>query len=143
MELINDPSGFFRGVNLVHILQCLLLLVLAVLFLQSGWDKVKDFKGNREWMTGHFAKTFLRNMVPFLLVVLTILELAAGAASLLGAVMLVTGGKPSMAQLGALLSLLSLLCLFFGQRIAKDYPGAASLMGYILFAAFTAFLLIA
>jgi len=94
-------------------------------------------------MTGHFAKTFLRNMVPFLLVVLTILELAAGITSLLGAIMLVTGGKPSMAQLGALLSLLSLLCLFFGQRIAKDYPGAASLMGYILFAAFTAFLLIA
>ena len=38
-------------------------LLVAILFLQSGLDKVFDFKGNLEWLTGHFSKPFLRGMV--------------------------------------------------------------------------------
>ena len=33
---------------------------------------------------------------------------------------------------GAVLSALALLALFFGQRMAKDYPGAAALVPYFL-----------
>ena len=34
-------------------------LLVAILFIQSGLDKVFDWKGNLEWLTGHFSKTFL------------------------------------------------------------------------------------
>jgi len=39
-------------------------LFTAILFIQSGLDKVFDWKGNLEWLTGHFSKTFVAGMVP-------------------------------------------------------------------------------
>ena len=41
-----------------------------------------------------------------------------------------TGAGSGLAIAGVELALLSLLCLFFGQRLAKDYPGAAVLAAY-------------
>jgi hypothetical protein len=51
-----------------------------------------------------------------------------------GAVMLVVNGSRVLAALGILLSMLALLMLFFGQRMAKDYAGAAGLVPYFLVA---------
>ncbi|MFT7350264.1 MAG: hypothetical protein ACI8VZ_002587, partial [Candidatus Paceibacteria bacterium] len=44
--------------------EILLLLFLLITFLQSGIDKLIDWKGNLSWLTGHFAETPLKNMVP-------------------------------------------------------------------------------
>ena len=38
-------------------------LLVAILFIQSGLDKVFDWKGNMDWLTGHFSKTFLSGFV--------------------------------------------------------------------------------
>ena len=43
--------------------QVMATLMLAILFLQSGLDKVLDFGGNLGWLSGHFAKTPLRGAV--------------------------------------------------------------------------------
>ena len=40
-----------------YILQILVSAFLAVLFLQSGLDKVVDRKGNREYLNAHFARS--------------------------------------------------------------------------------------
>ena len=40
----------------------------------------------------------------------------------------------AIAYYGVLLSALALLALFFGQRMAKEYPGAATLVPYFLLA---------
>ncbi|MEO0470306.1 MAG: DoxX family membrane protein [Bacteroidota bacterium] len=112
--------------------QILVSAFLAVLFLQSGLDKVFDFSGNLGWLKGHFAKTPLKSMVPFMLGTITVLELAAGIVSAIGVVTLLMDGSMIFALKGAQLSALSLLMLFFGQRIAKDYEGAATLVGYFL-----------
>jgi len=37
----------------------LVLAFLAITFLQSGYDKIKDWKGNVAWLNGHFANTVL------------------------------------------------------------------------------------
>ncbi|MEM7656447.1 MAG: DoxX family protein [Bacteroidota bacterium] len=108
-------------------------LLLAILFLQSGLDKVFDWKGNLGWLNGHFAKTPLKSIVPFLLGTVTLVELAAGALSAFGVVALLTSGSGVWALYGAELSALSLLMLFFGQRIAKDYAGAATLVMHSIF----------
>ncbi|AEI62098.1 hypothetical protein [Corallococcus macrosporus] len=116
----------------VWLLQALCAVFLAILFLQSGLDKVIDWKGNLGWLTGHFAKSPLRGVVPLMLATITLLELAAGALSAAGLVALVATGSAALAFWGALLSAVSLVALFFGQRMAKDYAGAGGLVPYFL-----------
>jgi hypothetical protein len=112
--------------------QLLTAAMLAILFLQSGIDKVIDWQGNLSWLKGHFAKSPLASMVPLLLGIITVFELSAGIASFVGAIYLLATGSGEVALAGAQLSALSLLMLFFGQRIAKDYAGAATLVPYFL-----------
>jgi hypothetical protein len=105
---------------------------LAILFLQSGLDKVVDFKGNLGWLQGHFAKSPLRGQVAPMLVVITLTETAAGIACATGAVLVATGKPATVATWGAQLCALNIVMLFFGQRMAKDYAGAASLVPYFI-----------
>ena len=114
--------------------QVLCAAFLAILFLQSGLDKVVDWKGNLGWLTGHFAKSPLKGVVAPMLAVITLLELAAGALSAAGVVALLLNGNPFLGYLGAVLSAVSLLGLFFGQRMAKEYAGAAVLVPYFVVA---------
>lgn len=107
--------------------------ILAVLFLQSGIDKVTDWKGNLEWLTGHFKNSPLKNMVPANLGIITFLEILTGLVSAAGLVMLLMDGSTEIALVGAQLSGLTLAMLFAGQRIAKDYEGAATLISYASF----------
>lgn len=120
----------------VWLLQALCSAFLAILFLQSGLDKVVDWKGNLGWLSGHFAKSPLRGVVPLMLGQITFLELASGALSAAGVVALVLTGSPALAFWGALLSAVSLVALFFGQRMAKDYAGASVLVPYFLLTLF-------
>ena len=114
------------------LLQILVSAFLAVLFLQSGIDQVVDRRGNLEFLQDHFAKSPLAGIVPLLVTVVTILEIAAGALSAVGCVLLVVTHDPTVAFYGAAISALSILGLFFGQRMAKDYAGAAILVPYFL-----------
>jgi len=61
-------------------------------------------------------------------------EITAGALSALGFVWILFGGGAKLAAWGALVSLVALLMLFFGQRLAKDYEGAAVLVPYFILA---------
>lgn len=115
--------------------RCAATAMLAILFLQSGLDKVFDFRGNLEWLTGHFAKSPLRGMVVPMLLTITVTEMAAGAVSAGGLVHLVVHNISSVALWGAELATLNVVMLFLGQRIAKDYAGAASLVPYFLLCA--------
>ncbi len=102
----------------------------SILFLQSGLDKVFDWKGNLSWLKGHFEKSILSSMVTPLLGVLTFFEIATGAISAFGVIHLLITGYKNWIVYGLLLSIISLLMLFFGQRLAKDYPGAQSIAIY-------------
>ncbi|MFL6514296.1 MAG: DoxX family protein [Chthoniobacterales bacterium] len=125
----------------VFFLQIAISVFLAILFLQSAIDKIVDRRGNLEWLTGHFAKSPLAGFVPLLLLMITLLELAAGLLSALGIAQLLVNRNSGLAFCGACLSLIALLCLFLGQRMAKDYPGAATLVPYLLGAMAAVFLL--
>ena len=116
----------------VFVLQALTSSFFAILFLQSGIDKIIDRRGNLEWLTGHFAKSPLAGMVAALLAIITLIELAAGAFSAIGCLMIFFAHDSTIAFYGAILSGFALLALFFGQRMAKDYAGAAVLVPYLL-----------
>jgi hypothetical protein len=107
-------------------------LFTAILFLQSGLDKVFDWKGNLEWLTGHFSKTFLAGMVPIMLAKITVLELLTGLTAAAGLVYFFITGSTIVIFYAGVLGAASITALFFGQRIAKDYTGAAVLVPYFL-----------
>ncbi|MEO8041799.1 MAG: DoxX family protein [Acidobacteriota bacterium] len=107
-------------------------LLVAILFLQSGLDKVFDWKGNLGWLTGHFAKTLLAPMVPTMLATITVMELAAGFLAAAGIIYFLAAGSLVMIFWAAACGAASITALFFGQRMAKDYPGAAVLIPYFI-----------
>ena len=115
-----------------YLMQIFASLFLAILFLQSGIDKIVDRRGNFEWLKGHFAKSPLAGIVPALLICITILEVAAGALSAVGCLLIILLKDSTIAFYGAILSAAAITALFFGQRIAKDYAGAAVLIPYFL-----------
>ena len=116
----------------IYLMQILASAFLAILFVQSGIDKIVDRRGNLDWLKGHFAKSRFAGIVPLLLTVLTILEIAAGALSAVGCVLVILSKDSTIAFYGAILSAAAVTALFFGQRIAKEYAGAAALVPYFL-----------
>src|SRR5215467_7115522 len=127
--------------NAIYLMQILIAALLAILFLQSGIDKIVDRRGNLEWLKGHFAKSPLAGTVPALLTAITILEIAAGVLSALGCVLLLLLRDSTVAFCGAVTSAAAITALFFGQRVAKDYAGAAVLVPYFLLALLAIYLL--
>ncbi|NOT46637.1 MAG: DoxX family protein [Acidobacteria bacterium] len=107
-------------------------LFVSVLFVQSGLDKFFDWRGNLEWLNGHFSKTFLAPLVPVLLATITAMELSAGLLAAVGVVYLLFTSSTLIIFWSTVLAALALLALFFGQRIAKDYPGAAVIVPYFI-----------
>jgi uncharacterized membrane protein YphA (DoxX/SURF4 family) len=105
---------------------------LGILFLQSGLDKVFDWAGNRSYISGYFEKTPLRRFTAPMLMSITVLEVLAGGLSAAGFVANLWMGRRELAFGGACVSAVSILGLFFGQRLAKDYAGAAGMVPYII-----------
>src|SRR6058998_2972664 len=91
------------------LLQILVSAFLAILFLQSGIDKLVDRRGNLEWLKGHFAKSPFAGIVPALLTTITILEVAAGALSAVGCVFIVLSRDSSLAFYGAIVSAVAII----------------------------------
>ena len=73
--------------------------------------------------------------MPLLLPVITVMELAAGSLSAIGHIMVHLDQGSGIGLLGMLIGTASLIMLFFGQRVAKDYAGAATLIPYFLMCA--------
>jgi membrane associated rhomboid family serine protease len=63
---------------------------------------------------------------------ITIIELLAGLLSAVGCVWIFFLRDSTIAFYGAVAAAFAILALFFGQRMAKDYAGAATLVPYFL-----------
>ncbi|MDP5172657.1 MAG: DoxX family protein [Bacteroidia bacterium] len=114
--------------------------MLAVLFLQSGLDKVFDREGNLSWIKDHFSESPLVGNVPFLLTLITVIEILAGLSSFLGIGFYLFSNDTILLKMGVQFSCLAILMLFAGQRIAKKYEGAADLVPYFIMALLSNFL---
>jgi hypothetical protein len=124
--------NFHTLTGATHVMQVLASAFLAILFLQSGIDKVIDRRGNLEWLKGHFAKSPLARFVPIMVSLITILELAGGVLSAAGCAFILITRDSTLAFYGAVIAAIAIVALFFGQRMAKDYAGAATLVPYFL-----------
>jgi hypothetical protein len=113
-------------------MQLLTAAFLAILFLQSGVDKLVDRDGNAAYLREHFQNSPLAGQVEMMLTVVTVFELLAGTLSGLGTLAMLMWGGHTFAYYGAVLGTITIVMLFFGQRVAKDYAGAAVLVPYFL-----------
>ncbi|EAR13625.1 hypothetical protein PI23P_03987 [Polaribacter irgensii 23-P] len=121
--------------------EVLILFFLIVTFIQSGIDKLIDWKGNVSFITSHFKNSPLKNSVPALLGIILVVELAAGILMIIGVFQLYTSEAKEIALLGTELSAIALIFLLIGQRLAKDYAGAMSLAIYFIITVLGTFLL--
>lgn len=128
------------NINSLLSAQILCLIFLAILFLQSGLDKVFNYKENLDWISGHFAKSPLKHFSRLMMLTITVLETVAGASCAIGLVLLLMNGEVQIALIGAQLAALSIVSLFFGQRIVQDYAGAATLTSYFIISIMTIYL---
>jgi hypothetical protein len=122
------------GLSPGHLLQLAFAAFAAVLFLQSSLDKLFNWKNQKAYFTAHFSKSILNGSVPLLLPVITLVEFSAGLFSALGFVQVLFTGDPTLGTVGMLCAVTAITMLFFGQRVAKDYGGAAALVPYFLMA---------
>ena len=125
-----------------NITEILLLLFLIITFLQSGMDKILDWKGNISWLKEHFSKTPLKNMVPLLVGIILLIEVVAGILCGVGLLEFILKGHSHYAVFGAGLTCIALLMLLFGQRVAKDYDGARTIAIYFMPAIFLVWVLV-
>ena len=63
---------------------------------------------------------------------ITLMEVATGFLSVAGIVYFLATGSLNLIFYASVLGAASIVALFFGQRIAKDYPGAAVLIPYFI-----------
>ena len=112
--------------------QIFIAIFIAIAFIQSGIDKVLDRKGNLEYFKVHFANTFLKNVTPLLLIILTIFELAGGLTLVYGVYFAFVYRTTLWIFYGFVMLALTIILLFAGQRIVKDYLGAADLVPYFI-----------
>ena len=117
---------------LLDLISSLIGIFISIALLQSGIDKVLDRKGNLSWLTDHFSNSILKNNVSLLLLTITIMELLSGFLLLLGALFNILISNSDLLVLDFLTSSINFLFLFFGQRVAKDYAGAAVIVNYFI-----------
>ena len=117
---------------LSHATEILLLVFLTITFLQSGIDKILDWKGNLGWLTGHFSKSIFKGTVPVLLSVILVFEMLSGILSGVGVFQFAIDGESEIGFYGAFLSAVTLLMLLLGQRVVKDYAGAQTIVVYLI-----------
>ena len=121
--------------------ELLILGFLIVTFLQSGIDKIVDWKGNVSFIKVHFSNSPLKNSVPLLVAIILITEIIAGIFMIIGAYELISSGDKIYALIGTELAALALIFLLIGQRLAKDYAGAMTLAVYFVTTIFGVYLL--
>ena len=111
------------------------LFVLAfflIVFIQSGIDKVFDFKGNLSFLNDLLGAFFSQPLIKLALISVTILELLSGTLCLIGIIDILLNGSNFIGLLGLIVGAVALLVLLFGQRVSKNYDGAKTITIYFI-----------
>ena len=110
------------------------LAFFSIVFLQSGLDKIIDYKGNLSFLKGLFKAFFPAPLIILALISVTILEVIAGVLCLIGIGDFIFNDSSYVGLLGLITGSLALLVLLFGQRVAKNYEGAKTIAIYFILA---------
>jgi len=112
--------------------QILIAIFISIAFLQSSIDKIFDRKGNLEFFNVHFANTILKGISTILLNIITVLELVTSLMLIYGIYYALFEKTTLWIFYGFVLTSVTIIFLFAGQRLSKDYLGAADLVPYFI-----------
>lgn len=120
------------NLNAIEIVQILSSIFFAIVFFQSGIDKIIDRKGNLNFFENHFKNTLFHKIYTHALTTLMFLELIAAILCAYGCIYSIVYKDTGFIFYGLLVTSVVLLSLLLGQRIAKDYVGAADITIYFI-----------
>tara|TARA_B100001057_G_C22459874_1_gene798425 strand:+ start:97 stop:438 length:342 start_codon:yes stop_codon:yes gene_type:complete len=103
-----------------------------VVFFQSSIDKIIDRDGNLNFFKVHFKNTIFQNHLFPSLILLTFFEFFAASLCLFGIIYRAFYVESIYIFYGLLICAINLLMLLLGQRLAKDYVGAADITTYFI-----------
>jgi putative oxidoreductase len=115
-----------------HSAEILLLLFFIITYFMSVLEKLGDWKGTIAYYKNHFKETILLKMIPLLLLKIVVFEIGVLFLLSAGLYYLVSENSVTIAIIGLELSAFTLLMFLFGQRLAKDYPGAMNITVYFI-----------
>ena len=127
IELLGIP---FRGP--MELCQIFIAIFLFIAFFQSGLDKVIDRKGNLDFLKAHFSDSPVIKIIPIMLLILTFLEIIGSLMLGYGVYYAFVNRSTLWIFYGFVVIAITIIILFAGQRIAKDYLGAADLVPYFI-----------
>ncbi len=127
IELLGIP---FKGP--IELCQIFIAIFLFIAFFQSGLDKVIDRKGNLDFLKAHFSDSPLIKIIPIMLLILTFLEIIGSLMLGYGVYYAFVNRSTLWIFYGFVVIALTIIFLFAGQRIVKDYLGAADLVPYFI-----------
>tara|TARA_B100002052_G_scaffold143051_1_gene130995 strand:+ start:128 stop:631 length:504 start_codon:yes stop_codon:yes gene_type:complete len=127
IELLGIP---FKGP--MELCQIFIAIFLFIAFFQSGLDKVIDRKGNLDFLKAHFSNSPLIEIIPIMLLILTFLEIIGSLMLGYGVYYAFVNRSTLWIFYGFVVIAITIIILFAGQRIAKDYLGAADLVPYFI-----------
>ena len=127
IELLGIP---FKGP--MELCQIFIAIFLFIAFFQSGLDKVVDRKGNLDFLKAHFSDSPLIKIIPIMLLILTFLEIIGSLMLGYGVYYAFVNRSTLWIFYGFVVIAITIIILFAGQRIAKDYLGAADLVPYFI-----------
>ena len=112
----------------------LVLVFFLIVFIQSGLDKIFDYKGNLNFLKDLLKIYFSPTLIELALISVTILELTSGILCLIGIIDFVFNDSNFIGLLGLIIGSIALLVLLFGQRVSKNYDGAKTIAIYFILA---------
>ena len=127
IELLGIP---FKGP--MELCQIFIAIFLFIAFFQSGLDKVIDKKGNLDFLKAHFSESPVVKIIPIMLLILTFLEIIGSLMLGYGVYYAFVNRSTLWIFYGFVVIAITIIILFAGQRIAKDYLGAADLVPYFI-----------
>ena len=127
IELLGIP---FKGP--MELCQIFIAIFIFIAFFQSGLDKVIDKKGNLDFLKAHFSESPVVKIIPIMLLILTFLEIIGSLMLGYGVYYAFVNRSTLWIFYGFVVIAITIIILFAGQRIAKDYLGAADLVPYFI-----------
>ena len=112
----------------------LVLVFFLIVFIQSGLDKIFDYKGNLNFLKDLMKIYFSPTLIELALISVTILELTSGILCLIGIINFIFNDSNFIGLLGLIIGSIALLVLLFGQRVSKNYDGAKTIAIYFILA---------
>lgn len=116
----------------IQISQILVSIYFSIVFYQSSIDKIIDKENNITFFNEHFKNTFIKNFIPMLLTSLGLFEFFVASLNTFGIFYSLIHSDLTFIFYGLLSCSVVLLMLLFGQRLAKDYVGAADITIYFI-----------